>query len=119
MQRASAVARRLKDTDIPAFMDTYGWIQHLNGNSTEALPYLEGAAEGLPQDPMVQLHLGLVLNANDRPDAAMAQLQKGLEMLSPDAEAQTITRAREVLAALENPAAAPDTAGDADTPASE
>lgn len=119
VQRASAVARRLKDTDIPAFMDTYGWIQHLNGNSAEALPYLEGAAEGLPQDPMVQLHLGLVLNANDRPDAAMAQLQKGLEMLSPDAEAQTITRAREVLAALENPAAAPDTAGDADTPASE
>lgn len=119
VQRASAVARRLKDTDIPAFMDTYGWIQHLNGNSTEALPYLEGAAEGLPQDPMVQLHLGLVLNANDRPDAAMAQLQKGIEMLPPDAEAQTITRAREVLAALENPTAAADSAGDADTPASE
>lgn len=128
VQRASAVARRLKDSDIPAFMDTYGWIQHLNGNSAEALPYLEGAAEGLPQDPMVQLHLGLVLNANDRPDAARVQLQKGLEMLAPDAKADTITRAREVLAALENPQAETgtetgdgtgDSAAPADAPAGE
>ncbi|WP_374301332.1 tetratricopeptide repeat protein [Paracoccus sp. (in: a-proteobacteria)] len=104
--RASAVARRLKDTDEPAFMDTYGWIQHLNGDSPMALPYLEGAAEGLADDPVVQLHLGVVQAAVGKADAAKAQLRKGLDMLPEGQEGQSVTAAREALARLENPAAA-------------
>lgn len=102
--RASAVARRLKDTNVPAFMDTYGWIQHLNGDNETALPYLEGAAAALPNDPMVQLHLGLVQDALGQVDAAKEQLKKGLDILPADRQAQTITQARDVLAKLENPA---------------
>lgn len=101
--RASTVARRLKDTDQPAFMDTYGWIQHLNGSSQAALPYLEGAAAGLPEDPMVQIHLGLVQDAVGKAEDAKAQLQKGLEMLPDGQEGPSITQARETLVRLENP----------------
>lgn len=108
--RASAVARRLKDTDVPALMDTYGWIQHLNGDSQAALPYLEGAAAGLADDPIVQLHLGVVQAAVGKSDAAKAQLQKGLDMLPEGREGQSITLAREALARLNAPAAAPEAA---------
>ncbi|WP_207101598.1 tetratricopeptide repeat protein [Paracoccus shandongensis] len=104
--RASAVARRLKDTTVPAFMDTYGWIQHLNGDSRAALPYLEGAAAGLADDPVVQLHLGVVQAAVGKSDAAKAQLQKGLDMLSPGQTGKSIDTARETLARLNDPAAA-------------
>lgn len=110
--RATAVARRLNDTTVPAFMDTFGWIQHLNGNSQAALPYLEGAAEGLPDDPVVQLHLGIVQAATGAADAARAQLQKGLGMLPEGQQGQSITAAREALARLDAPAAADAPGGD-------
>lgn len=108
--RASAVARRLKDTDVPAFMDTYGWIQHLNGDSQAALPYLEGAAQGLPGDPIVQLHLGVVQAAVGKSDAAKAQLKKGFDMLPQGQEGQSVAAAREAQARLENPAPDQDAA---------
>ncbi len=108
--RASAVARRLKDTEVPAFMDTYGWIQHLNGDSQAALPYLEGAAEGLAEDPIVQLHLGVVQAAVGKTEAATAQLQKGLDMLPEGQDGPSVTAARETLARLNAPAA-PQEAG--------
>ena len=105
LARASSVARRLKDTDVPAFMDTYGWIQHLNGESAAALPYLEGAAEGLANDPIVQLHLGVVQAAVGKSDAARAQLEKGLGMLSEGQQGPSVAIAREALANLDAPAA--------------
>jgi tetratricopeptide (TPR) repeat protein len=110
LARASAVARRLKDTKVPAFMDTYGWIQHLNGDSAAALPYLEGAAEALASDPIVQLHLGVVQEAIGKTEAARAQLQKGFDMLPEGQEGQSINAAREAQARLENPAPAQETA---------
>ncbi len=120
VKRASAVARRLKDTDVPAFMDTYGWIQHLNGDSMGGLPYLEGAAAGLSDDAMVQIHLGLVQDALGKSDVAKAQLTKALALLAPDAEGSSVTLARETLTRLEAPAATtdaaePDTATSAQT----
>lgn len=116
--RATAVARRLKDTDVPAFMDTYGWIQHLNGNSAEALPYLEGAAATLVGDPMVQIHLGLAQQAAGKTDAAREQLQKALEMLPEGQEGASIAKAREVLSGLQSgEPEATDATGDVTTDA--
>ena len=112
--RASAVARRLKDTKVPALMDTYGWIQHLNGDSQAALPYLEGAAEGLAEDPVVQLHLGIVQAAVGKTEAAKTQLQKGFEMLPEGMDGPSIKTAREALAGLEAPAAPASTASPED-----
>ena len=83
VQRATRIARRLVDTKVPAFQDTYGWIAHLDGRSEEALTYLEPAAAGLPQDAAVQVHLGLVYAALGRREEAIAQLQRGLEVGGP------------------------------------
>lgn len=80
LERAATVSRRLQGTTVPPMMDTYGWILHLNGKSADAIPYLEGAAKALPDDPNVQLHLGLALAAAGNPSDAIAQLEKALAM---------------------------------------
>ena len=107
VQRASVVVRRLKDTQEPAFMDTYGWIQHLNGASQAALPYLEGAAVGLPDDPVVQIHLGLVQEAVGKTTEAKVQLQKALKLLSGDQNPALAKQAEEALTRLEGGQPAP------------
>lgn len=58
--RAARIAQRLRDAKLPAFKDTYGWITYLNGDPEAALPYLEEAAIGLPNNPVVRYHLGRV-----------------------------------------------------------
>lgn len=70
LERAWTVARRLKGTDVPAFADTYGWIAFRRGDADEALPYLELAAKGLPEDPTVQYHLAAIYAALKRTDEA-------------------------------------------------
>ena len=76
LARAETIARRLRDADAPELKDTYGWILYRNGKPAEALPYLEAAAGGLPGDPLVQAHLGLVYNALGRKPEARAQLEQ-------------------------------------------
>lgn len=83
IERASRIARRLTDTTVPAFQDTYGWIQHLNGDHETALRYLEPAAAALSRDVAVQVHLGLVYAALNRPDDALAKLRGALEIDGP------------------------------------
>ena len=102
LERAWIIARRLKDADNPALQDTYGWIAHRRGESEEALPYLESAAAGLPDDPLVQMHLGMVYVALGQNDKAIDQLQKAVDVAGPadtrpqiEAAKAEITRLRE------------------------
>ena len=100
LERASAVARRLRGTDVPAFMDTYGWIAYREGNFEEAVTYLEGAAEGLPNDPLVRFHLGMAYAALDRAEAARTALETSIE-LAGDRPLPQMEEARQTLATLE------------------
>jgi len=84
VERAFAIARRLRGTDVPAFQDTYGWILHLRGESEAALDYLVPAAEGLPADPIVQYHLGMALIAAEREAEASRQLRRALDIAGQD-----------------------------------
>ncbi|MEL7345751.1 MAG: tetratricopeptide repeat protein, partial [Pseudomonadota bacterium] len=105
VDRAYSVARRLRGSDVPAFQDTYGWISYLRGDYEEALSHLEGAAAGLANDPVVQMHLGLTLVALDRPEEARAQLEKAVDLAGAE-RADLVTKATEALAALDS---APET----------
>lgn len=105
LARASTVARRLRGTDVPAFMDTYGWIAYREGNIEEAVPYLEGAVEGLPDDPIVRFHLGMAYAALDRTEAARSALEASIE-LAADRSLPQMEQARQTLATLDaNPEA--------------
>ncbi|GIT89278.1 tetratricopeptide repeat protein [Roseobacter sp. OBYS 0001] len=102
LDRAWAVARRFRDTEIPALQDTFGWILHRRGESEEALPYLEGAAQGLPNDPLVQYHLGKAYEALERPEDALAQFRKVVQIAGPDDQREQVIEARDLIAATEN-----------------
>ena len=99
LERAFAIARRLRGSDVPAFQDTYGWIEYRRGNLSEALAHLEPAAEGLPDNALVQFHLGMTYAALERPAEAVERLERALELAGESPLAQFDT-ARETLARL-------------------
>lgn len=84
LQLAYKIARRLKGTEIPAFQDTYGWISFRMGREEEALEYLQKAATGLPNDPLVQEHLAEALIANGNPAEARIAYEKSLALMPAD-----------------------------------
>lgn len=99
LERAFTVARRLRGTDVPAFQDTYGWIEFRRGNLDEALNYLEPAAAGLPEDALTQFHLGMVFAGLNRTEDARRQLTLALE-IAGDSPLPQYETARQTLAAL-------------------
>lgn len=94
LDRAWNVARRFRDTDIPAMQDTFGWILQRRGESAEALPYLESAAQALPNDPLVQYHLAKTYQSLDRPDDALAQFRKVVQIAGPEDQRAQVVEAR-------------------------
>lgn len=96
LSRAYTIARRLRNADIPAFQDTYGWIAFRRGNHFEALTHLEPAARGLPDDPLVQYHLGETYMALGRVQDAKNTLELALN-LAGDSDLPQFERAREML----------------------
>ncbi|TDX21582.1 tetratricopeptide repeat protein [Rhodovulum visakhapatnamense] len=107
LDRAWTIARRFRDTDVPAMQDTYGWIAQRRGDSKEALPYLEAAAKALPNDPLVQYHLGKTYMALSQPEAALASFRKAVEIAGPGDQRSQIEEARQAILTLENGASAP------------
>lgn len=99
LERAAAVARRLRGTAVPAFADTYGWIEYRRGNLPEALAHLERAAPGLPDDPLAQFHLGMVYADLGRTAEARAQFERAIA-LAGDRDLPQIATARDRLATL-------------------
>ncbi|MEP5154392.1 tetratricopeptide repeat protein, partial [Planktotalea sp.] len=98
--RAYTVARRLRGTEIPAFQDTYGWLAYKRGEYVEAVEYLEAAAAGLPDDPMVQAHLGFTYQALERNEDALEMLQRAVEIAGEDDQRDRIKQARAEIEAL-------------------
>lgn len=80
LDRAQTIARRLRGATLPHFQDTYGWIQFRRNDPEDALSYLEPAAKGLPNDPLVQYHLGMTYRALERTDDAIRQFERALEL---------------------------------------
>ena len=78
LQRAQGLARRLRGTRIPMFQDTYGWIAYRLGNYEEAVTYLEPAARGIPDHPLVLYHLAKAYDAVGRKQDALRAYQAAL-----------------------------------------
>ncbi|MGR3290160.1 MAG: tetratricopeptide repeat protein [Paracoccaceae bacterium] len=80
LERAAAIGKRLRNSRIPPYQDTYGWIAHLRGNVSESLKALEPAAKALGADPMVQYHLAQAYLAAEEPADALIQFEKVVEL---------------------------------------
>jgi tetratricopeptide (TPR) repeat protein len=101
LERAHTIARRLRGSDFAPFQDTYGWIAYRRGEYQDALEHLEPAAEGLPDDPLVQFHLGMTYRALGRNDDALAQLTRAVDIVGPDDARPQFGTARAEIAAIE------------------
>ena len=115
LERAFAIARRLRSSDTPHFQDTYGWILHRRGDSEGALAFLEPAAAALPDNPLVQVHLGEALYALNRPAEARARFQRAVELAdagAAGAELPQIATARSRITAIDAASAAPAVAAE-------
>ena len=106
LERAFAVGRRLRGTEVPAFQDTYGWILSRRGDHAEALTYLEPAAAALTSDPLVQFHLGVTQFRLDRRAEARASLERAIAIAGPDSPLPQIAAARTLLSEIESAAPA-------------
>ena len=99
LERASTIAKRLRGSNIPAFQDTYGWIEYRQGNYETAVEYLSQAAAGLPSEPVVQAHLALAYAGLGREQDARSAFDTAVS-LAGGTELPEITEARATLAAL-------------------
>jgi tetratricopeptide (TPR) repeat protein len=116
LERAFAVARRLRGSDVPAFQDTYGWIEYRRGNLEEALADLEPAAADLPNDPLTQFHLGMTYAGLGRKEDAARVLTRAVE-LAGDSHLPQFVTARETLTTLPPPPPVAETPVPAPLPA--
>ncbi len=100
LARAQTVARGLRGSRIPHFRDTYGWILARRGDPVAALAYLEPAARDLPENPLVQAHLGLAYDAAGRAADAARTLEQAVRLAEGLPPAPDLDRARKRLAEL-------------------
>lgn len=108
LDRAYSIARRLRGTDVAPFADTYGWIAYRRGDYDVALEHLERAAAGLPDNPLVQYHLGMTYLALERRGEALAQLMRAVDLAGPDDTRPQFVTARDEIAALQAAEIRPD-----------
>ncbi len=78
LERAYAIAGRLRPSDIPQYRDTYGWTRYLKGEYEVALERIEPVASALPENPWVHYHLGQIYRALDRPEDTRMALERAL-----------------------------------------
>lgn len=117
LDRAFAIARRLRGSDVPFFQDTYGWILYLRGDAEQAQDYIRPAAEALPDNALVQFHLGeteFALKHREEAETAYRHALVLSETVGPALPAAQIseiqTRLEEIAAGSVPPAG--DTAAD-------
>ena len=92
LQQALALALPLAATHEPRYLDTLGWIQLRLGQVAAATATLERAARLAPDQPLIQLHLGLALHAGGSKARATALLAKALATGAPLADADEARR---------------------------
>ncbi len=113
LERAARIARRFRGSTFPPYQDTYGWIQYRLGNHETALDYLRPAARDLPDDPLVQYHLGRAYAALDRPDDAIRLLDRAISLAGPENHHPAFATARALLDELRDRQTEADAAAEA------
>jgi tetratricopeptide (TPR) repeat protein len=88
LDQANSLAVQLKNSQVPQFKDTLGWVNYRRGDYAAAIPLLEDAAAKLPNFALVRYHLGMSYLATGRSEKASEQLKKARELAHNDAELQ-------------------------------
>jgi cellulose synthase operon protein C len=86
LAHAGTLAALLKNSDIPQFKDTLGWISYLQGDKASAIPLLEDSAAKMPNNALVQYHLGMSYLGAGQDTNASERFKKALELAPNDAD---------------------------------
>ncbi|MFH1730982.1 MAG: tetratricopeptide repeat protein [Planctomycetota bacterium] len=74
------------DPNLPALLDTWGWIHYKAGEYDKAIPPLRRAFKGAPNNPTIGYHLGATLIKLNNPDRAREALKSALEHVRDNPE---------------------------------
>ena len=86
LERANSLAVLLKNSQVPQYNDTLGWVRYRRGEYAAAIPLLEDAAEKLPNFPLVRYHLGMSYLAAGQDAKGLEQLKKARDLTLNDAD---------------------------------
>jgi Tfp pilus assembly protein PilF len=80
LERAASLTVLLKDSQVPQFKDTIGWVNYKRGNYTAAASMLEGAVAELPNNALVHYHLGMTYLSTGQDAKAVDQFKKAKDL---------------------------------------
>jgi predicted Zn-dependent protease len=78
LAKAQSLAARLRQSDVPQFKDTLGWVSYRGGDVNTAVSLLKEAAAALPNQPLVHYHLAMGYVAIGQRDRASNELAAAL-----------------------------------------
>jgi len=81
--KAQELVRNFRDSDNPAYLNTYGWVRYRQGEVGEAITYLRRASVATPDNALMHYHLAMALLANGQKDEARAELEKAVDSNQP------------------------------------
>jgi cellulose synthase operon protein C len=99
LERAHTLVASLRETQIPQFKDTLGWVSYRRDDFVNAVPLLEKAAAALPNTALVRYHLAMSYMAIRQTAKASEQLRAALS-LAPDSELEA--KIQEALRSVQN-----------------
>ncbi len=79
-ERAYQLALRLRNSEVPQFLDTLGWASHKVGKNEDAVSLLKRAADQLPDLAVVHYHYGQTQLAMNNKQLAKESLQRSVEL---------------------------------------
>lgn len=91
LERAQSLAARLRQSPVPQFKDTLGWVSYRTGHFRTAVPPLEEAAAALPDQAIVHYHLGMTYAALGQAAKASIELNLALTKVPSPELGQIIT----------------------------
>jgi tetratricopeptide (TPR) repeat protein len=91
LERAQALAAGLRQSQVPQFQDTLGWLDYRRGDVKAAVPLLEQAATALPSTAQVRYHLAMAYVTSGQDKRASQEFEAALRLTSDAGLKQAIT----------------------------
>lgn len=102
LQRAQELAARFRQSSIPHFKDTLGWIYYKVGDIQSATSILQDAVEQIPTMAIFRYHLGMAYLAGERNSAAIREFEEVVK-ISEERPFEQIEEVKSLLADLNTP----------------
>jgi tetratricopeptide (TPR) repeat protein len=95
--RALQLAQAQRDSKIPYFLDTLGWVHYRRGDFNLAIVFLKQAVDALPTHAYMNYHLAMAYHKNGDQDSARTHLEKAV---TKGASYPELDKARELLKSM-------------------